>query len=169
MLTPGAPMSTGEPKLLKVAKVWSGPYEVGLPGPPAMPSESASAETVITASLYAAGTVVFESTSKLPAATMMVTPASRARQIALCSASLLDKPQLPSDRPPPPRLMLATVIGPPFCGARLVMKSRPQITDDHVPEPSLSRTRTAQSLASGATPTTPRLLSAAAMVPATCV
>src|SRR3989344_9091778 len=123
----------------------------------------------MTASSYAAGTCVVAFAPLFPAATTIVTPASRARHIALCKASLFELPQLLSEAPPPPRLMLATVIGPPFAGALLVTKSSPQMTDDHVPEPELLRTRTAHSLASGATPTTPRELSAAAIVPATCV
>src|SRR3989344_9571962 len=103
------------------------------------------------------------------AATTIVTPASRARQMALCSASLFELPQLLSEAPPPPSERFATVIGPPFFGALLVTKSIPQITLDHEPEPALFRTRTAQSFAPGATPTTPTPLSNAAIVPATCV
>src|SRR3989338_9014340 len=169
MKTPGAPISTGVPQLLKEAKVSSAPYEVGAPKPPCRPSVSVSAETVMTASSYAAGTCVVAFAPLFPAATTMVTPASRARQIALCNASLFELPQLLSEAPPPPRLRFATVIGPPFFGALLVTKSRPQMTDDHEPEPALFSTRTAQSLAPGATPTTPTPLSKAAIVPATCV
>src|SRR3989344_636095 len=123
----------------------------------------------MTASLYAAGTEFAAFAPLFPAATTMVTPASRARQIALCSASLLELPQLLSETPPPPSERFATVIGPPFFGALLVTKSIPQMTVDHVPLPELFRTRTAHSFASGATPTTPAPLSSAAIVPATCV
>src|SRR6266545_1898738 len=87
--------------------------------------------------------------------------------MALCSASLLELPQLPSSVPAPPRLMLATLI--PRLAALLVTQSMPQMTEDHVPEPALFSTRTEYSGAPGATPTTPTPLSLAATVPATCV
>src|SRR3989344_6990607 len=167
MKTPGAPISTGVPQLLKEAKVSSAPYEVGAPKPPCRPSVSVSAETVMTASSYAAGTCVVAFAPLFPAATTMVTPASRARQIALCKASLFELPQLLSEKPPPPKLMLATVMGPPFAGALLVTKSSPHMTEDQLPEPELLSTRIAHNFASGATPTTPIELSRAAMVPAT--
>src|SRR5688572_31888556 len=67
--------------------------------------------------------------------------------------------------PEPPRLMLATSI----VDALAVTQSIPQITEDQVPLPLLSRTRTAHSRAPGATPTTPAPSSLAAAVPATWV
>src|SRR3989344_7648421 len=113
-------MSTAEPQLLKEANVSSAPYEVAAPARTGLPSVSASAETVMTASSYAAGTAFAAFTPLFPAATTMVTPASRARHIALWSASLFELPQLLSEKPPPPKLKLATLIGPPFEGALLV-------------------------------------------------
>ena len=50
-----------------------------------------------------------------------------------------------------------------------VTQSTPQITDDQLPLPVSSRTRTAHSRAPGATPTTPCPSSSAAAVPATWV
>src|SRR3989344_329499 len=82
MLTPGAPRSTAAPKLLNDAKVSSAPYEVAGPNPPGAPSESASADTVITASLYAAGTELAVFAFSLLAATAYVTPPETALPIA---------------------------------------------------------------------------------------
>src|SRR3989344_5199987 len=152
MLTPGAPISTGAPQLLNEAKVSSAPYPVAAPPPPCVPFESASAETVMTASSYAAGTKLAALTPLLPAATTSVTPASRTRQMALWSASLLVLPQLLSETPEPPRLMLATVIAPPLRGPLAATVSRPQMTEDQLPFPLRSKTRIAQSFAEGATP-----------------
>jgi hypothetical protein len=64
-----------------------------------------------------------------------------------------------------PRLMLATSILP----ALGVTQSTPQMTLDQEPAPEASSTRTAQSRAPGATPTTPVALSRAAAMPATWV
>src|SRR3712207_730102 len=84
------------------------------------------------------------------------------RQTARCRApASLDEHLL--SEPLPPRLMLTTSI----VSRCLYTQSSPQITDDHVPLPSLLKTLTAQSRAPGATPTTPARLSLAAMVPAT--
>ena len=64
-------------------------------------------------------------------------------------------------------LMFATLI--PFAVAFAVTQSTPQSTLEVVPVPAFPRTRTDQSGAPGATPTTPVASSFAASVPATCV
>src|SRR6266446_2487342 len=170
MSTPGAAMtwtrSAPVPKLEKLAKPSSTLELVGAPRPHARPSESPRAVTAIT-SLYAAGTKPLRSTALLPAATTNVTPSATARQIAWCIASLFVLPQLPSSDPLPPRLMFATTMGPPLAGDFESTKSMPQTTLEVEPEPMKFSTCTAQSLASGATPTTPVPLSTAAIVPET--
>ena len=85
MFTPGAAMSTTEPKLLKVAKLSSFPYFVAGPSPPHLPSLSAIAATVITSGLLA-GEKDSASAALFPAATTKVIPAATALWIAISSA-----------------------------------------------------------------------------------
>lgn len=61
-----------------------------------------------------------------------MTPAATEPQIARCRASLLVLPQLPSSLPPPPRLILATVML--SVAALAVTQSMPQATLDQDPE-----------------------------------
>src|SRR5688572_22868799 len=116
------------------------------------------AVTVRTSS-YTAGTVwgrkkplaTPKSRPSLPAATTYSTPALTDLQMARCSASLLLFPQLALSEPPPPRLMLTTLI----VLACAVTWSIPQMMLDQEPEPALSSTLTGTRVARGATPTTP--------------
>src|SRR5882762_4606954 len=97
-------------------------------------------------------------------------PALTELQMAVWSASLLLLLQVALDAvtaPAPPRLRLATLM--PLAAALAMTQSTPQMTDDHEPWPVESSTLTAIKEACGATPTTPKLLSRAATVPATCV
>src|SRR3712207_2959989 len=108
MQLPGAIRSTSAPKLEKFESVSSTSLvQVDAAPPPGFPLKSASEDTVITSS-YAAGTELFASLESFPAATTNVTPAATARQIALCSESLFELPQLLSSEPPPERLMFTT-------------------------------------------------------------
>src|SRR2546427_2827132 len=150
MQTPGAAMVCPTSllsvvvKLLKSAAVSSTSVRhVGAPLPPGRPSKSAIAVTVST-SLYAAGTKSLKSIALFPAATTYVTPALTEPQIALCNASLLVLPQLPSSDPLPPRLMFATLMPMPVGGgaAFAVTQSMPQMIHDQKPLPWLLRTRT---------------------------
>ena len=72
--TPGAATSTSEPKLLSVERVLSRPMGVDLSLPPVQPSESTSAETLVT-SLYVAGIALLASVEPLPAAATTLTSA----------------------------------------------------------------------------------------------
>src|SRR3954447_4007971 len=97
-------------------------------------------------------------------------PAWTDRQIAVCIRAALELLQSAFDAvavPGPPRLMLATWIlpGTPTGPTFAVTHSMPQMTVEVEPEPVLSRTFTAYSAASGATPTTPMSLSRAATMP----
>src|SRR2546427_13106632 len=146
MQTPGAAMVcptsllTVVVKLLKSAAVSSTSVRhVGAPLPPGRPSKSAIAVTVST-SLYAAGTKPLKPMALFPAATTYVTPAVTEPQIALCNASLLVLPQLPSSDPLPPRLIFATLM--PRRAAFAVTQSIPQMIHDQKPLPWLFRTRT---------------------------
>src|SRR5947209_18757557 len=146
MQTPGAAMvcpSSLLPivvKLLKSAAVSSTSVRhVAAARPPGWPLKSAIAVTVSTSS-YAAGTKLLKSIALFPAATTYVTPALTEPQIALCNASLLVLPQLPSSDPLPPRLMFATLM--PRLGAFAVTQSMPQMIHDQKPLPWLLRTRT---------------------------
>src|SRR5215213_6615829 len=118
-------------------------------------------------SSYVAGTTVAASLPLLPAATTTVTlPSSTTWQIALCSGVVVGPHGFWSAAvASPSRLMLTTSIVSRWA----YTQSSPQITDDQLPLPLLSRTLTAHSRAPGATPTTPRRLSLAAMVPETWV
>src|SRR5213075_2687825 len=93
-------------------------------------------------------------------------PLATEPQIALCNASALVLPQLPSSAPLPPRLMFATLM--PRLGPFAATQSRPQITHELRPVPAALSTFTAYSGVLGATPTTPLASSLAPMVPATC-
>src|SRR3954447_18693460 len=103
----------------------------------------------------------------LPAAATNVTPAAVAAQIALCSASLLAAPQLPSLAPAPATLMFATRMfsAAAFAATQLM----PHSSCDSVPDADLLSTLTAYSRVPGATPTTPLPSSRAPTMPATLV
>src|SRR5438445_5644402 len=130
MQTPGAAMVCSASmlsvaKLLKSAAVSSTSVRhVGAPLPPGWPLKSAIAVTVSTSS-YAAGTKLLKSIALFPAATTYVTPALTEPQIALCNASLLVLPQLPSSDPLPPRLIFASLM--PRTAAFAVTHSIPQM------------------------------------------
>src|SRR5215213_8981887 len=89
----------------------------------------------------------------LPADTTQVTPAATELQIALCQASRLELPQLPSSAPLPAMLMLATRM--PRLAAFEVTQSIAQRICDSVPVPVRPRAFTAYSGVPGATPTNP--------------
>src|SRR6266487_1432083 len=132
-----------------------------LPRPPGLPLKSVRADTVMTSS-SAAGTTRRALVEEFPAATVYLTPAATERQIAPCSGSPVEQPDRLGLEPLLPRLMLATSILP----ALGVTQSTPQMTLDQEPAPEASSTRTAQSRAPGATPTTPhKSVNLAAPVP----
>src|SRR5204862_5978906 len=105
------------------------------------------------------------SLAALPAPTTYVTPAATELQIALCRASALVLPQLPSSVPPPAMLLFATLM--PLAAAFAVTQSTPHNRLEVVPLPELSSTLTDHSGAPGATPTPPAASSFAAAIPAT--
>src|SRR5688500_12980382 len=176
MHLPGAMMSTSEPKLLKSANVSSTSYvphekQRLPPSPPALPSVSARAETVMT-SLYAAGTRAAALPESFAAAATTTTPALTTRQLAAWRMSLLLTPQSPPSRPHLATLMLTAAISGRFAllGSRWeAIQSRPQTYQDSNPAPVSSRILTAHRRTPGATPTTPLPLSIAPTVPATWV
>src|SRR6187455_1312414 len=102
-----------------------------------------------------AGDCVQASTPELPAAIAKTTPLSAAALTASSTAVLT----------PPPRLILATA----GFTALALTQSMPLMTSEYEPDPLHPRTLTAVSGAPGTMPTTSRLLSRAATVPATCV
>src|SRR3990170_536863 len=104
MRQPGAAISTRGPRLLKLARLSSGPQPVGGPTPPGAPSESTMAETVMTSGQLA-GVVVVASTPSsvvpLPAAAIYTTPAATELEMAAQSG-------LSASTSPALMLMLAT-------------------------------------------------------------
>src|SRR5688572_20304039 len=144
MSNPGAATSTAAPWLLNEARASSGPAQVLGPSPPRHPSESASAETVVTSG-YFAGAYPPASAPSLPAATARRSPPARALQTAWWSEELSHL--LGSSPEAPARLMLATPM------PRAAAQSRPQMSHDQLPEPSSPSTLTAHSPVPGATPT----------------
>ena len=121
--TPGATMSTQEPKLLKVAK-----------------RSLISLAAIVKAPGVLAGDASQALIAEFPAATTTVIPRDTKFSTAASRVELA----------PPPRLRLTTA-GEPAALFRAT-KSRPETTEDKKPEPLQSSTRTGTMLAALATP-----------------